>query len=84
MRETPARKAARVRAIRQQFVDRFGKKTLTALVQIVNGFTTKSPSVRRSLAAYKANLTRGVYSDFVRTGKHGSVVADKLGLTRLS
>ena len=78
-----ARKAARTAKVRREFVQRFGTETLNALAHIVQGRPTITTVGRRSMAAYKANLTRGVYSDFVTVDTNGNVKTDVLGLNRI-
>jgi hypothetical protein len=54
---------------REEFVEMYGKDTMRALETLKKIHLGKKVSVtaerRRSLAAYKANLTRGAYSPFV-------------------
>lgn len=61
--------------MRDQFVERFGQPALNAMVTIVktqagrkvpSRIGTITPS---SLAAYRANLTRGTYKGFVTVNK---------------
>lgn len=65
------RKCDQVRMARNQFVQKYGRDTLRALSVInsqVNGKTVDTTVSTRSLATYKANLTRGVYAPFVGPG----------------
>lgn len=82
-RSQAARKAARTVRNRREFVNRFGERALNALVTIMRGTNVTSTSKVRSLAAYKANLTRGTYSDFVKVDVVGAIVSDSIGLSRL-
>jgi hypothetical protein len=54
---------------REKFVELYGKDTMRALETLKKIHLGKkvnlTPDRRRSLAAYKANLTRGVYTPFV-------------------
>jgi hypothetical protein len=72
-RKNAARKAARTARNRRAFVAQFGDATLHALRKIVNGRPALTNSEARTLAAYKANLTRGTYSPFVSVNKDGTV-----------
>jgi len=78
-----ARKAARTAKVRRDFVSRFGRETLEALATIAQGRNVVTTLGRRSMAAYKANLTRGAYSDFVTVDSKGNIKTDKLGLDRI-
>jgi hypothetical protein len=77
-----ARKAVRTIRVRREFVQRFSEDTLTALRVIVKKRVALSAERKRSLAAYKANLTRGTYDDFVSVNQSGVITKDRLGLTR--
>lgn len=68
----------KVNTVRKNFVETFSSETLTALRTIVKNRNVTSPRQKRSLAAYKANLTRGTYSKFIRVSKTGQVVKDLL------
>ena len=78
-----AKKAARTMANRKQFVEQYSEHTLFALVDILKNHPAVTVKYARSLAAVKANLTRGTYSKFVRTNKAGVIISDKIGLARL-
>lgn len=79
---TPAQKAARTRAARRAFIERFGVSTFEALTAICHGRTASFTSTA-SMAAYRANLTRGAYSEFVTVNKNGKVTRDRLALSNL-
>ena len=83
-RRAVALKAARTARTRREFVEQFGEAALRALSAIAKNTLVLSDSRRRSLAAYKANLTRGTYSTFVSVGNSGSITRDRLGLTRMA
>ena len=64
------RKSDRVLKARNEFVKIYGLKTLQVLAAIhqsENGMDVTVPNTR-SVATYKANLTRGAYAPFVRAG----------------
>ncbi len=82
-RRRAALKAARTLRSRREFEDRFGIRTGIAL-RVITGVSTPNEELnfsRQQLAAYKANLTRGAYSDFVRVNTSGRVVSDKINLS---
>lgn len=76
-RSVAARKGARTRRVRDEFVAKFGAQTLFALRQILTGndrfVSSWSEEAKRSFATYKANLTRGVYYPFAYVRRDGSV-----------
>ncbi len=82
MRVQAARKAVRTRKMRDSFVDKYGTDAFDALVSIVRETVVHSVNARRSLAAYKANLTRNAYAPFITVTNSGRVV-DKMGLDRV-
>ena len=78
---TPARRAARTLKTRKEFVSRFSESSLTALRDLLRGRSFDfSP---QSMAAYRANLTRGVYDDFIRVTKNGKLVKDRLNIKKV-
>ncbi len=77
-----ANKSARTMKNRRAFVARFSQRTFAVLRAIARNDEPTSTSGRREFAAFKANLTRGTYSAFVRTNKAGVFVSDKIGVTR--
>lgn len=81
-RSKAAKKAAATMRNRREFVKKFSSNTLYDLVDILNNVKPWLTSQVRSLAAVKANLTRGTYSKFV-TVKNGRIVKDTIGLRRL-
>lgn len=83
-RKTAAKKAANTVRVRREFVEQFGDRTLVALSAIAKNTVIHGDAWRRSLAAYKANLTRGTYSAFVSTDSAGSITRDRLGLARMA
>lgn len=83
-RRAAALKAVRTARTRREFVEQFGEAALRALSTIAKNTVVLSDSRRRSLAAYKANLTRGTYNAFVSVGASGSITRDRLGLTRMA
>lgn len=63
-----SRKSDRVLKARNDFVKRYGIESLRALATIRQRETGRNVNVNvtdRSLATYKANLNRGVYTPFV-------------------
>lgn len=83
-RRSAALKAVRTMKVRREFVEKFSEDTLHALANIAKNVEPLSSWQKRSLAAYKANLTRGTYSEFVSVGNSGSITRDRLGLTRMA
>lgn len=79
VRSAAAKKAAKTVARRRAFINRFGQESFNAVVAIVNGRYTGFN--KNSLAAYKANLTRGTYSDFISKSAQG--YRDTMALARL-
>ncbi len=77
-----AKKAARTARSRREFNTRFGTRTGVAL-RVITGVASPTEELAfstRELAAFKANLTRGVYSDFVRVNASGRVTSDSINL----
>ena len=67
-RSEAARKAAATRKARKYMVDSYGEQTAQVLQMIVQGYDSSEISdytgTRKStVAAYKANVTRGTYGD---------------------
>jgi len=79
-RSSAARKANQTRAVRSEFIAEFGHETFNALVRLAKGTRKGRPQRRAigsdisptSLAAYKANLTRGTYSAYVLVNPDGT------------
>jgi len=66
-----------VTTARRNFTDSFGPDTVNVVKAIVHGWSndriaTKLDIPTMSVAAYRANLTRGAYSPFVRVLKSGN------------
>lgn len=78
-KKTPAHKAAATKRTRKEFIERFGARTFDALRKILGARNTDllhfTPG---SLAAFKANLTRGAYNQFVSVNATGKVVKNTL------
>lgn len=77
-RSNAAVKANQTRSVRRQFINTYGQTTFDALVTIAKTshgrkVPTKVGQVSNtSLAAYRANLTRGAYSDYVVVRNDGT------------
>jgi hypothetical protein len=77
-RSNAAVKANQTRNVRRQFINTYGQTTFDALVRIAkqtHGRKVPSGLVQvsnTSLAAYRANLTRGAYGDFVVVRNDGT------------
>lgn len=82
-RSEASKKAAETVRNRKEFIERYGEATFQALVTIVKNRLVVTESKKRSIAAYKANLTRGAYKQYVSFNKNGKLSKDKLGLSRM-
>jgi hypothetical protein len=75
----------KVNTTRNVFVERFGRPTWNAMVTIAKDKAGRKvpkkigPTSPRSMAAYRANLTRGAYTGFITVNKNGSL-SDKMDL----
>lgn len=76
---SPAQKAARTRQARKQFTERFGSQSLVVLSNLLRNKEVSFLD-SRSLAAYKANLTRGTYGEFVRVTSTGKVTKNLIAV----
>jgi hypothetical protein len=83
VRSLAAKKAAQTVKNRKQFIDLYGEATFQALLTIVKNRLVVTAAKKRSLAAYKANLSRGTYSEYISFHKNGTINKDKLGLSRM-
>lgn len=61
-------------SVRDRFVERYGDRALRAM-DVITGKMTRSRAriTVGSLAAYKANVTRGAYEPFVRVNQSGEI-----------
>lgn len=82
-RSNAAKKAWVTMRNRQAFIQKYGETTYRVLAGLRQGNGTAFVDVTPgSVAAYKANLTRGAYSDYVTVDNHGNW-RDKLSLHRV-
>ncbi len=74
-----AHKAAATKRIRKAFVERFSGRSFDALRKILGARNTKQLHFTTgSLAAFKANLTRGAYGQFISVNATGKVTKNTL------
>ena len=66
-------KNPRKTSARKRFETAYGSKTVSVILDLVK-YNEAVGISRMSLAAYKANLTRGTYAPFARLGARGRVV----------
>ncbi len=71
------KKGNRTRAARKQFANTYSEVTVGIISMLVSGYSTAQVAQtygvpRSTVATYKANLTRGIYSPFVRSNGSGT------------
>lgn len=60
-------------SVESRFVTHFGERSLRALRLIASGKSSNREFSTRSIAAYRANLTRGAYAPFVTVRTSGKL-----------
>lgn len=80
--------ATNVKQTREKFIEQFGRPTFNAVVTIAKTQAGRKVPKKvsgispRSLAAYRANLTRGAYKPFVTATKSGKI-SDRMDLVNV-